>query len=65
MANTASAAQVQQYLENVSYPCSKDDLIDAARNEGADEEVMDLLQSLPEGEYHSPIDISKAIGEMK
>lgn len=60
-----SPAQVESYLKGISFPASKQDIIRQAEDNGADEPVLNILGSLREKEYQSPIDISKAIGKMK
>ncbi|MEX2599098.1 MAG: DUF2795 domain-containing protein [Dehalococcoidia bacterium] len=55
--------QVQKYLGGLDYPASKDDVVRRAQDEGADEEVMDTLKSLPMDRFNSPNDISEAIGK--
>jgi hypothetical protein len=43
--------QLQKHLGGLDYPVSKEDLIERAQKEGADEEVMNLLGQLPDREY--------------
>ncbi len=40
--------QVQKFLGGIDYPCSKQDLLNTAKSEGADERVLGLLNKLPE-----------------
>ena len=54
--------QVQKFLKGVDYPANKDELIQAARDEGADDNVIKMLESLPEEQYQTPADLSQAIG---
>jgi Protein of unknown function (DUF2795) len=60
-----SPANVQRYLKGVDYPASKDDLIAAARDNGAPEQVMDLLQRLPGDQFEGPAGVMKAYGQIK
>lgn len=57
--------QVQQFLEGVDYPKSKQELIDYARSKGADENVLATLEKMPDQTYSSPVDISEAIGRLE
>lgn len=59
-----SPAQIQQYLGGVDYPCSKEDLIDHAREEGAEDDVIDMIEGLPMDRFNSPNDVSEAISGM-
>ncbi len=43
----------QQYLEGVEYPASKEDIISAAENNGAPEDLIGMLGSLPRPEFSS------------
>jgi hypothetical protein len=60
-----SPANVQTYLKGIDYPAKKDDLIRKARDNGAPDEVMDILQQLQEEEYGGPQDVMKAYGQVK
>jgi hypothetical protein len=51
--------QLQKHLGGLDYPVSKEDLIERAQEEGADEEMMNLLGQLPDREYNSPVAVSK------
>ena len=62
---TANPIQIQKYLKGVGYPASKDDLIFHAEEQGADDEVLDLLEQLPDQEYETPAEVSKAIGDLE
>ncbi|HZU13329.1 MAG TPA: DUF2795 domain-containing protein [Chloroflexota bacterium] len=64
MANV-NPIQVQKYLSNVNYPASKSDLVDAARKEGAGQDVVETLQKMPGDTFNSPVDVSEAIGKIE
>lgn len=57
--------QVQRFLKNVDYPASRLDLINVAKNEGADENVIATLEHLPDKEYDGPVGISREIGKIE
>ncbi len=56
--------QAQKYLKGMDYPASKDDIVKKAKEEGADDELQDTLQRLPEDTDETPADVSKAIGAL-
>lgn len=58
-----SPTQVEKYLGGVDYPCSKTDLVNHARDAGADQNVISTLQNLPYDEFNSPSDVSEAVGQ--
>jgi hypothetical protein len=59
-----SPVVVEKSLKGMHYPAKKRDLIKHAQQQGAEEEVVEALKDLPAQDFHSPIDVSKAIGEM-
>jgi hypothetical protein len=60
-----SPAIVEKFLAGVHYPAERMKLVNNAQNKGAPDNVMDLLNKLPDKTYTSPIDITKEIGKMK
>jgi hypothetical protein len=54
--------QIQKFLKGVNYPASKSDLLENAEQQGADEDARTALEQLPDEEYESPADVSKALG---
>jgi Protein of unknown function (DUF2795) len=57
--------QVQKFLGALDYPASKQDLIKRAEQEGVDENDRSIREQLPDGDYETPADVSKAIGKVK
>ncbi|MEW6495732.1 MAG: DUF2795 domain-containing protein [Cyanobacteriota bacterium] len=57
--------QVQKFLKGVDYPASKQDLIEHAKQQGADENVCSTLEQMPDEEFETPADVSKAIGDIE
>ncbi len=60
-----SAAEVQQFLHGIDYPARKNDLIKKARDNGASDDVMSVLNDFPDQDFNSPVDVSKAIGGLR
>jgi len=56
--------QIQKNLKGIDYPVSKQDLVKHAQKNGADESVCATLEKLPDREYETPTEVSKAIGKM-
>ncbi len=65
MANPGSAAELEKYLKGVDFPASKDDLISKARSNGAPDDVIDMINSLSESSFSSPVDVAKAFGHSR
>jgi hypothetical protein len=57
--------QVQKYLGGLDYPASKDDVVDHARNRGADDNIISTLQQMKEEQFQTPAEVSQAIGEVE
>ena len=51
MPQLANPIQLQKYLKGMEYPAKKKSLLDRARDEGADENVLYTLERLPDKEY--------------
>lgn len=56
--------QIQKFLGGLDYPVGKKDLVDRARDEGADANVMDALERIPDREYDSPTAASREVGKL-
>jgi hypothetical protein len=57
--------RVQKYLGGVDYPASKDELVNTAKSDGADDLVIETLQRMPGDRFNSPNDVSQAIGKVE
>jgi hypothetical protein len=62
---TANPIEVQKYLKGVDYPAFRSDLVAHAEEQGADDDVLDLLEQIPDNEYETPAEVSKAVGNLK
>lgn len=60
-----SPANVQKYLQGVSYPANKQDLIERARDNGAPPEILDAIENFPADEYGGPQDVMKSYGAIE
>jgi hypothetical protein len=57
----AEFIKVQKSLSGISYPATRDQLVDHARSHHADDDVLDALRSIPDQEYDGPNEVSKAV----
>lgn len=57
-----SPSNVQSYLSGVSYPASKEDLLTAAKRNGASSEVMEILRGFEDEQFGGPQEVMKAYG---
>lgn len=58
-----SPIAVSKAIKGIDFPASKSDLIEHAKQNKADKEVMDLLQNLSEDRFESVKDVEKAYSE--
>jgi hypothetical protein len=56
----ASAEQVVEYLTNVDFPADRDDLVRAAEQEGAPQDVIKALRAMPPEEYASKDEVMRS-----
>lgn len=56
--------QIHKYLEGASYPSQKNDLIFHAREQGADDGFLDLLERLPQKKYIDMTAVIDTIGDI-
>lgn len=54
--------QISDVLREVTYPINKDGLVDAAREAGASNEVLAMLDGLPEQDYADIDSVTQLIG---
>jgi len=60
----ANPVEIERYLKGVDYPAKKNDLIKHARQQGASQDVLEILKDLREENFNGPVDVSKAVGEI-
>ncbi|MEB3337167.1 MAG: DUF2795 domain-containing protein [Leptolyngbyaceae bacterium] len=61
----ANPAQIQHDLKGIDYPANKQKLVEHAQQHGASENVLSVLKQLPEQDYGTPVEVSKAIGDLE
>jgi hypothetical protein len=55
---------VNQLLGALPYPIDKNKLIQVAQQRGANNQIVSILQRLPDKSFNSPQDIQNALGNM-
>jgi hypothetical protein len=56
-------ANVTQHLKGAHFPASKDDLLRLAKDNGAEGDVLEVLENLPGEQYASVAEVMKAYGD--
>jgi uncharacterized protein DUF2795 len=62
LSKSVMAFRIQKYLGGLRYPARKPQIVDRARELGADPPVIHALLSIPERTYESPIVLSCEVG---
>lgn len=57
--------QVQKFLGRVDYPADKATLIKRAKENGADEDVLNALNHMGGETFNSPNDVSEEMGKLR
>lgn len=60
-----SAVVIQEFLRGMDYPSTRDGILEKARRNNAPDDVMEMLHQLPDKEYNSAGDVSKAVSNIK
>ncbi|MGZ7160659.1 MAG: DUF2795 domain-containing protein, partial [Methanobacterium sp.] len=49
-----SPAQVEKSIKGIKFPASKQDLILQAESNNASDDVLNILENVPDKQFHSP-----------
>lgn len=58
-----SPANISFHLKGIDFPAHKEDLIEQAKNNDAETEVLDMIEKMPDDEFQNMADVMKAYGE--
>ena len=61
----ASPAAVERYLKGVSFPASKDTLMEKAKQNNAPSDVISVLNRFDAHEYKSVVEVAKEVGRVE
>lgn len=59
------SSKVQEILKSVNFPASKQDIINKAKEKGADNNIISMLAKLTDKKFHSPSDVMDEINKIK
>jgi mRNA-degrading endonuclease HigB of HigAB toxin-antitoxin module len=57
--------QVDQLLNQIPYPISTTGLVQFAKQHGANDQIIGILERMPEKTFNSPEDIKNTFGNLK
>lgn len=60
----AQPIKVQKFLGGLDYPAGKQDILDKAKEHGADEDTLHMLEQIPDQDYASPVAVSREVGKL-
>lgn len=60
-----SSADIEKALSGIQYPKKKEEIINFASERVPDEELMNMIKSLPTREYRDSAEVAIALGEVK
>jgi Protein of unknown function (DUF2795) len=61
-----NSASVKKYLKGIEYPAYKEDLIEYAQEQNAEDDIIELLEQLSdEAEYNSLAEVNLALDEIE
>ncbi len=55
--------EAQKYLSGLDYPAGKGEIVERARSQGADEEILGALERIPDREYDGPNAVSEEVAK--
>ena len=62
---TGISSKVQELLKSVNFPASKQDIINKAKEKGADNNITSMLGKLTDKQFQSPKDVMDEVSKIK
>lgn len=62
---SVSAIDISKCLSGINFPANKQGLINHARQKNSSQEVIDILQKIPDREYTNMADVEQGFGQVK
>jgi hypothetical protein len=59
-----SPANIARFMKNIDFPADKQEIVEHAEDNNADQEVIDVLNQIPEREYHNMADLEQAVADI-
>lgn len=56
-------AKIEESIKGITFPASKEDILECAQGNNADQEELDALERLPDQEYNRPTEIVEALSD--
>jgi hypothetical protein len=62
VSDVSKIPQVQELLKDIHFPVGKQTILDEAQKKGANNNIMSMLQKLPDKQYQSASDVTNELG---
>ena len=59
-----SPISVSKHLGGIDFPAGKNELVEHARTKNADDQIIEILQHMPEKRYENMADVMKGVGQV-
>ncbi|MDX1676194.1 DUF2795 domain-containing protein [Arsukibacterium sp.] len=63
--DSASAAGIAKALKGIDFPRNKDEVVEFAEEHDASDDILEVLNELPERKFKTMADLEKAVGEVR
>lgn len=60
-----SPANITHHLKGIDFPAKRSDLEKHAKDQGAEEDVLEVIRNMPDQEYGSMADVMKGVGKVE
>jgi hypothetical protein len=57
--------ELQKHLKGLDYPAGRDEIVRKDHESGADDEIRQMLDKLPDRELETPAAVNEAIGDLQ
>ncbi|MCW5589078.1 MAG: DUF2795 domain-containing protein [Legionellales bacterium] len=61
--NKANPTAIEKYLKGIDFPADKNEIVNQAKDNDAPDDVMSAIKNLPDNEYRSAVDVTKAVSQ--
>lgn len=60
----SSPSNIAHHLKGIDFPAGKEQLLECARNNNADQEVVKTIEQMPDTQYGDMAEVMKGYGEV-
>jgi hypothetical protein len=60
-----SPANIAKHMKGIDFPADRNQVVNKARDNGAPQEVLDVLEKIPEKSYDNMADLMEGVGKVE